>query len=582
MCSGLVGRFGPIVGRTACVLAATLLTCASSAHSQVIEEGEFFVKDKGSSSEPFSLSCPSRLVVETGESVLLSCTATGVPEEGVRYGWEALSGDGLHLLSDANERSPLFTAPLSGEGVEYVYRLTAMAAGVYETATVRVAVESVSGDIVQDRSKSPDLLEACDSFGALEGFREGCVAGDKMPPPFEPFEGGPEGEGGSGFLFPEPFGIPEKEYPGSLRAGEPGLETAPVLECPSAVFLDELETGSIECHVSDATGEEFLEYSWEPVGGTTRDYMDNPRFIPEDSPYPLVVAPEAPDYETLEASRSGETTIRYQYRLTATSRATGLSSSSEVDVFVSGSRPSLFCSSEVEVEEGASIILGCEGVDPLSRRMDYDEASAGIAWQWTGLWETSTAPLLSTDVPSPVFAAPVGSAGKQYHYVASMTSSASGEPLTARRRVTVTVTGAEEGTQAAADASALANKGRVPDITCTPPPTTLLDILPYPYGTPHEYELDCSVTEEPPGYTYAWTARGGTSNTLQLSNTDSLRATFDVPQLTTRSMTQLTQTYDYTVTLSAPGINDVTEDVTITVQEREVICWVNETTKLPT
>ena len=53
--------------------------------------------------------------------------------------------------------------------------------------------------------------------------------------------------------------------------------TPPYLECPSAVFLEELETGAIECHVSDAAGEEFLEYSWEPVGSTTRDYLDNPK-----------------------------------------------------------------------------------------------------------------------------------------------------------------------------------------------------------------------------------------------------------------------------------------------------------------
>ena len=267
------------------------------------------------SGEPFSLSCPSRLLVQTGESVLLSCSATAVPEEGVRYEWESLSGDGFHLLSASDELSPLFTAPLSGESAEYVYRLTAMALGVYETATVTVVARGVPGGYVQDRSKTPGLLEACDSFGALdEGYGEGCVAGDKMPPPFEPFEGGPEGEGGSGFLFPEPFGIPEKEYPGSLRAGEPGLETAPVLECPSAVFLDELETGSIECHVFDASGEDFLEYVWEPVGGTTRDYLDNPRLIPEDTPNPSVVVPEAPGYETLEASRSGETSVRYRYR----------------------------------------------------------------------------------------------------------------------------------------------------------------------------------------------------------------------------------------------------------------------------
>ena len=559
------------------MLAAGALTFASAAYGQVIEEGGFPpVKGGAVSGEPFSLSCPSRLLVQTGESVLLSCSATAVPEEGVRYEWESLSGDGFHLLSASDELSPLFTAPLPGEGEEYVYRLTAMAPGVYETATVTVVARGVPGGYVQDRSKSPGLLEACNSFGALdEGYGEGCVAGDKMPPPFEPFEGGPEGEGGSGFLFPEPFGIPEKEYPGSLRAGEPGLETAPVLECPSAVFLDELETGSIECHVFDASGEDFLEYVWEPVGGTTRDYLDNPRLIPEDTPNPSVVAPEAPGYERLEDARSGETSVRYRYRLTATSRATGLSSWSEVDVFVSGSRPSVYCPSEVEVAEGGSIVLGCEGVDPLFRRMDYDEASAGIAWEWEGLWGTSTALLDATDMSSPLFLAPPGSAGEEYHYVASMTSSASGVPRTARRKVTVIVTAEEEGTQAAADASALANKGRVPVITCND--ATLLDILPYPFGEEDEYELDCSVTEKPAGATYSWAG----DELRRLTRTDSLEATFDVPDITTHNKAQQTRDYDYTVTLSAPDMDDdVKGVVTIKVKERQVICWVDETTKL--
>ena len=114
-------------------------------------------------------------MLKQGESVLLSCSATAVPEEGVRYEWESLSGDGLHLLSNANERSPLFTAPVSEAGGEYVYRLTAMSVGVYETATVTVMARGVSGGSVQDRSKSPVAQEDCDSFGALEGFREGCV-----------------------------------------------------------------------------------------------------------------------------------------------------------------------------------------------------------------------------------------------------------------------------------------------------------------------------------------------------------------------------------------------------------------------
>ena len=570
---GHICRLGAIAGRMACILAAALLACASSAHSQVIEKGGFPVKEDGLSGEPFSLSCPPRLYVAAGESVLFSCSATAVPEEGVRYEWESLSDDGLHLLSDANERSPLFTAPLSGEGAEYVYRLTAMSVGVYETAAVTVIVGGVLGGSVQDRSKSPVAQEGCDSLADFEGGGRGeCLPWNKAPPQ-DPFGGIPEDEGIVPWpSFPGSPGAEEKEFPVS-SGGNSAFQTPPYLDCPVAVFLEELETGVIECHVSDAAGEEFLEYSWESVGGTTRDYLENPKLIPEDAPDPSVVAPEAPVYETLESFRSGERTFRHRYRLTATSRATGLSSSSEVEVFVSGNRPSVYCPLEVVVEEGSAVAIDCEGVDPLSSRMDYDEDGASIWWEWEGLWGTSTEPLAAMDLSSALFTAPAGSAGKEYHYIASMTSSASGEPLTARRRVTVTVTGAEEGAQAAADASALANKGRAPVITCND--ATLPDIL--PYGEEYKYKLDCSVTGDVPSdATYSWAG----DELGRLTNTDTLIAMFDVPQLTTQTKAQLSRTYDYTVTLSAPGIDDVTEDVTITVQEKEVICWVDGTTKL--
>ena len=362
-----------LAGRLACLFAVAVLLCVSSAQGQVIEEGGFPVKGGGVSGESFSLSCPPRLVVQAGESVALSCSATDVPEEGVRYGWESVSGEGLRLLSASDELSPLFAAPLSEAGEEYAYRLTAMAAGVYRTATVTVAVEGVPGETV----RAPVVREECDSFTVPDELGEGCVE-DKGP---SPFGFGSEGEGG--FLFPEAPGLPDRPSR-PVRGGGSVMQAPPRLECPAAIFLEELETGSIECRVFDASGEEHLEYSWEPVGSTTRDYLENPRLIPEDSPTPSVVAPEAPAYETLESFRSVETTFRYRYRLTATSRATGLSSFSEVEVFVSGSRPGVYCPLEVEVAEGESIVLDCEGVDPLSGRMDYDEDGASIEWSGRG------------------------------------------------------------------------------------------------------------------------------------------------------------------------------------------------------
>ena len=440
MYSGLVDHFGAIAGRMAYVFAVALLVSASVAHSQVIKEGGFPVKGGGVSGEPFSLSCPPRLYVAAGESVLFSCSATAVPEEGVRYAWEAVSGDGLRLLSDAQALDPLFTAPLSETSEEYGYRLTAMSAGFYRTATVAV---SVGGFVKEGQEAFQAPAEKCGSFGGFGRDQEGCQPWEKAPSP-DSFGDVPEEEGIVPWpSFPEAPGAEDKEFAGSSGAG-PFPQAPPRLECPVAVFLEELETGAIECRAWDASGEEYLEYSWEPVGSTTRDYLENPRLMPEDSPNPSVVAPEAPAYETLESFRSVEPTFRYRYRLTATSRATGLSSSSEVEVFVSSSRPGVYCPLEVEVAEGESIALDCEGVDPLSSRMDYDEDGASIEWEWEGLWGASTALLDATDRSSPLFTAPAGSAGEEYHYIASMTSSSSGLPRTARRRVTVRVVGEED------------------------------------------------------------------------------------------------------------------------------------------
>ncbi len=532
-----------LAGRLACLFAVAVLLCVSSAQGQVIEEGGFPVKGGGVSGESFSLSCPPRLVVEAGESVALSCSATAVPEEGVRYGWESVSGEGFYLLSASDELSPLFTAPLSGAGEEYAYRLTAMAAGVYRTATVTVSVEGVPGETV----RAPVVREECDSFTVPDELGEGCVE-DKGP---SPFGFGSEAEGG--FLFPEAPGLPDRPS-GPVRGGGSVMQAPPRLECPAAVFLEELETSVIECRVFDASGEENLEYSWEPVGNTTRDYLENPRLIPEDSPTPSVVAPEAPAYETLESFRSVETTFRYRYRLTATSRATGLSSHSEVEVFVSGSRPGVYCPLEVEVAEGESIVLDCEGVDPLSGRMDYDEDGASIEWEWEGLWGTSTSLLDATDRSSPLFTAPAGSAGEEYHYVASMTSQASGVSRTARRRVTVRVAGEGEG-RAMADASALAYKEGAPVVTCEDSEI---------YEATADFTLGCTVANPPSDATYRWTARGGTSNTsLLTAGKDGLTPTFAVPD-----NVDANTDYEYTVTLSASGVADVTGNVTVTVKKK--------------
>ncbi len=408
----------------------------------------------------------------------------------------------------------------------------------------------VKGGVPEESAWAPVVREECDPFTVPGEFGESCAPREKTP---DPFGFGPEGEARPG----EPSG--------------PAWRTPPRLECPVAIFLEELETGQVECHAWDASGEEHLEYSWEPVGSTTRDYLDNPRLMPEDVPNPSVVAPEAPAYETLESFYSGETTFLYRYRLTATSRATGLSSWREVEVYVSGSRPSVYCPLEVSVEEGETIALDCEGADPLSHRMDYDEDGASILWEWEGLWGTSMAPLAATDLSSPLFTAPAGSAGEEYHYIASMTSQASGVPRTARRRVTVRVVGEEEVSGYMLD----------PGITCSDSPYEV-------YEGASDLGINCSIHDQPARTNWVrWSRLGeqipppasgaptpGLKDPYNIDAPSShYRITFDVPDLVNQD-----EMYAYTVALYTPRYDGTPEytlrasaDFTVTVLNKPAI-----------
>ena len=375
----------------------------------------------------------------------------------------------------------------------------------------------------EESSAPPALHEECGAFLLAhpvtpDAFPEEC-AGNAAGDGNNGLDGAGNGVAGAG---------------SSSAALDPALHTPPRLECPSAVFLEEMETGAIDCHAYDAAGEEHLDYFWEPIGGATRDYLENPRLLPEDAPNPVVVAPSFPVYDTLESFLSEEGAQRYRYRLTATSRATGLSSHAEVEVFVHSSQPGVYCPLELEVEEGATVVLACEGADPLSFRMDASDERGGgslALWAWEGLWGSSTSPLAATDTPQPLFTAPAGSAGNTYHYVASLTTSSSGVPRTARRRVSVTVK-AGEGVA-------------VPHITCPGIPHEGHSVSHAVYKNSYDvYEgsgeltLECEAENAPEGATYVWSSNIARPTWLPASvpsfddlikDPDKLVTTFQVP-----------------------------------------------------
>ena len=391
----------------------------------------------------------------------------------------------------------------------------------------------------EEPAAAPALHEECDPVRASDAFAGEC-AGDMGD------AGGNGGADGAG-----------NGVVGSGASGvslDPALRTPPRLECPSAVFLEELQTGAIDCHASDAAGEEHLDYFWEPIGRSTGDYLENPRLLPEDAPNPVVVAPSFPQYDTLESFLAEEGAQRYRYRLTATSRATGLSSHAEVEVFVRSSQPSVYCPLELEVEEGDTVVLACEGADPLSFRMDASDERGGgslALWAWEGLWESSTAPLAATDTPQPLFTAPAGSAGNTYHYVASLTTSSSGVPRTARRRVSVTVKAGEEA-GLGADISRSAGNAS-PVITCDVDGSNVYNIT---VDHHEKFEITACTVDDPAAVpadaTYSWEAISPSDGLERLvAGTDGLTPTFEVVSTDLPIILGTGNRFEYKVKLSA-------------------------------
>ena len=174
---------------------------------------------------------------------------------------------------------------------------------------------------------------------------------------------------------------------------------------------------------------------------------------------------------------------------------------------------------------------------------------------WIARGSTSDTSLLTggDDTLTPTFDVP-GNVGADTHYDYTVTLSAPGiNNVTADVRVTVRDTD--------------------PSVTCRD-----ADVI----EDADDFRLACSVVDAPSDAAYSWEGRGGTSGTSLLTGgTDTLTPTFSVPEIDALTRSEAVRTYEYRVTLSASGINAVTEDVTITVREKEVICWVDATSSLP-
>ena len=283
------------------------------------------------------------------------------------------------------------------------------------------------------------------------------------------------------------------------------------------------------CEVTDAPENAAYVWSWTASTGMTDlallsdDDISNPVF-------------DVPDIDGSE---------RHEYIVTATS-----------DVGETGEFPV-----EIQVAERYDILVTCtetaydvpEGADTPDFAFDC-RADGSLfppySWSWS-----PTDRLTDHDTGTPTFDVPDDPDRKTrkdttYVYTATVTALYSDAG-----QATVEVTVRDTDTY----------PPETPGITCIDPDPV--------YEGAANFTLDCSPTNEPTGATYAWTARGSTVVPGRLSGTDGLAQTFSVPD-DIDEPGGANKDYKYTVTLSADGINDITEDVTVTVLEKpDIQCY---------
>ena len=388
----------------------------------------------------------------------------------------------------------------------------------------------------------------------------------------------------------------------ALRGGAEGkapifAHGPPEVHCPPTLFLYERETETLACQATDpATGTgASLHYVWH-AGGEPLTVS------PLEVPNPTVVAPPL---------ANGEGSRSFPLTLTVTSRRSQRTAHAQVTVVVRARDPSLHCPTDIEVEAGASVVLACQGTDPLRGAATY---------QWTGLWGSSTAPLRATDGVAPTFVAPYVSRDTTFHYVVRMQSQA----RSTRHKVTVHVRGASPKSDAPSceDLTIFERERRplpcrlpgghhlrwrgptgpgapfltqqaltAPPVTddtaftyyveacpnsggaCTPgppwivtvqrrkPPAVSCKTAYDTYAGEADLLLHCA-TSGGTAHTYVWTG----PDTDRLSATDVLTPTFDVP-----SQLAEDRRYAYTLTVTDAIIGSASTDVAVLVRKRGAI-----------
>ena len=176
-----------------------------------------------------------------------------------------------------------------------------------------------------------------------------------------------------------------------------------------------------------------------------------------------------------------------------------------------------------------------EGSPPFRLQCTASGGPPGVLREWD--WSPATH-LAGPRIRTPTFTVPTNvESDMTFTYTATVTAG----NMVATGELTVTVL----------------NKGALA-VVCADPGSV--------YEGSEDIMFDCSASGVPgdnPQYTYAWTARGNTSDTSLLSAADIASPVFYVPDEVEED-----ETYEYTLTVSADNAEDASAEVTVTVLDR--------------
>ena len=473
-------------------------------------------------------------VYEGSADITLDCSASGAPEgSDYSYAWTARGAmSGTSLLSRTDIASPVFYVPSSVTSDEtYEYTLTASArnaesAAAFVTVTVlnRGALSVVCAD-------PPSVYEGSEDF-ALDCSILGDTGDADYTYEWTARGATPNTDELSATDTPSPtFYVPDAldatttyEYLLTARAETAEDATAEVtvtvlnrgalaVACSSPPLVYEgAEDFDLDCTASGAPAGSNYTYAWTARGNTS----DTSLLSATDVASPTFYVPDEVE--------SDET---YTYRLTVSTSA-GNTDSGAFDL-------------TVNVYDNTDLDVVCtdrtvdEGSPPFRLQCTASGGPPGVLREWD--WSPATH-LAGPRIRTPTFTVPTNvESDMTFTYTATVTAG----NMVATGELTVTVL----------------NKGALA-VVCADPGSV--------YEGSEDIMFDCSASGVPgdnPQYTYAWTARGNTSDTSLLSAADIASPVFYVPDEVEED-----ETYEYTLTVSADNAEDASAEVTVTVLDR--------------